>query len=146
MKCLPASKLEESNGIGIHDWHAEVLAIRTFNRYLLDECFRLLENDSESPILRRIWDEGLETREDVKPFQIREDVKLYMYCSEAPCMCLRLSRSKCVTNLLQVVMVAWSLQWLPSKTLLHGRPKSPMTLFQKQCLRTPSREGPTFLS
>lgn len=88
MKCLPASKLQESNGIGIHDWHAEILAIRTFNRYLLDECLRLLEEGSESYILRRMVDDGRESTEQMKPFQIREDVKLYMYCSEAPCMCI----------------------------------------------------------
>ncbi|KAJ4321078.1 hypothetical protein N0V84_005547 [Fusarium piperis] len=45
MKCLPASKVAESNGVGIHDWHAEILAIRTFNRFLLDECKKLLDGD-----------------------------------------------------------------------------------------------------
>ncbi|KAL3954924.1 hypothetical protein ACCO45_010487 [Purpureocillium lilacinum] len=43
MKCLPTSKLPEANGNGIHDWHAEILAIRTFNRFLLDECRALSE-------------------------------------------------------------------------------------------------------
>ncbi|KAK1256003.1 hypothetical protein MKX07_008262 [Trichoderma sp. CBMAI-0711] len=59
MKCLPASKLTEAKGVAIHDWHAEILAIRTFNRFLLDECQTLVE--------------------------MKEDVKLHMYCSEAPC-------------------------------------------------------------
>jgi hypothetical protein len=89
MKCLPASKISESNGVGLHDWHAEILAIRTFNRFLLDECYRILSLGASSEIL--ILDkpgdhasypsEGLEV-----PFQIKEDVKLHMYCSEAPCM------------------------------------------------------------
>ena len=53
MKCLPASKLHACNGVGIHDWHAEVLAIRAFNRYLLDECSRLLQDEQSSEILTR---------------------------------------------------------------------------------------------
>lgn len=81
MKCLPASKIAESNGVGIHDWHAEILAIRTFNRFLLDECRKLLGEGAESDILRK----SESTSGAEKPFEIRHDVKLHMYCSEAPC-------------------------------------------------------------
>lgn len=42
MKCLPHTKLSLSPGNILHDWHAEVLALRAFNRYLLDECLALL--------------------------------------------------------------------------------------------------------
>ncbi|KAF4984280.1 hypothetical protein FZEAL_492 [Fusarium zealandicum] len=87
MKCLPASKTAESNGVGIHDWHAEILAIRTFNRYLLDECRNLLEREDESSILCRqasTAETGIHGA-SLKPFVIRGDVKLHMYCSEAPC-------------------------------------------------------------
>lgn len=86
MKCLPESKISESNGIGIHDWHAEILAIRTFNRFLLDECGSLLRDGVESDIVRRT--EIVPSSQNgvhVKPFEIRDDVKLHMYCSEAPC-------------------------------------------------------------
>ena len=38
MKCLPANKLPVAHGNILHDWHAEVIAIRAFNRPLLDEC------------------------------------------------------------------------------------------------------------
>ncbi|KAF7548088.1 hypothetical protein G7Z17_g7290 [Cylindrodendrum hubeiense] len=86
MKCLPKSKIPESNGVGIHDWHAEILAIRTFNRFLLDECSNLLNNGAESDILRRTEAGSFdENGVHVKPFEIRDDVKLHMYCSEAPC-------------------------------------------------------------
>lgn len=87
MKCLPASKLTESNGIGIHDWHAEILVIRIFNRFLLDECRKLEEGSSESSIVRRgpVTNDGRKNGMFVKPFQIRDDVRLHMYCSEAPC-------------------------------------------------------------
>lgn len=87
MKCLPASKLAESNGVGIHDWHAEVLAVRTFNRFLLDECASLLRNEKDSAILRRTSTNKSTNGLSVRPFEIRDDVKLHMYCSEAPCMC-----------------------------------------------------------
>ncbi|KAJ4208202.1 hypothetical protein NW759_013826 [Fusarium solani] len=86
MKCLPASKVAESNGVGIHDWHAEILAIRTFNRFLLDECKSLLDKDDGSSILRRTQrTTAKEGDMSLKPFEIRGDVKLHMYCSEAPC-------------------------------------------------------------
>ncbi|KAH0497133.1 hypothetical protein TgHK011_004463 [Trichoderma gracile] len=90
MKCLPAAKLAEAKGVAIHDWHAEVLAIRTFNRFLLDECQTLVESKSHEH-------ESILQRDDSRPidpqsgggytrhFKVRKDVKLHMYCSEAPC-------------------------------------------------------------
>ncbi|KAI1478264.1 adenosine deaminase/editase [Daldinia eschscholtzii] len=103
MKCLPASKIPQAQGNVLHDWHAEVLAIRSFNRFVLDEC-RILAQGSSSELLRwRASDEigsicrrhadaieaeelgGLESEWDGQPFAWREDVLLHMYCSEAPC-------------------------------------------------------------
>ncbi|KAK0717149.1 adenosine deaminase/editase [Lasiosphaeria miniovina] len=50
MKCLPASKLPQARGMAVHDWHAEVLALRAFNRFVLQECRRLLAaDDGEQP-------------------------------------------------------------------------------------------------
>ncbi|KAK3990301.1 putative tRNA-specific adenosine deaminase [Cladorrhinum sp. PSN332] len=81
MKCLPASKLPEANGVVIHDWHAEVLAIRSFNRFLLDECHRLAQGASaESDILSRQSSSSASP-----PFLWRPELSLHMYCSEAPC-------------------------------------------------------------
>ncbi|KAK1252652.1 hypothetical protein MKX08_003839 [Trichoderma sp. CBMAI-0020] len=84
MKCLSASKLVEAQGVAIHDWHAEVLAIRTLNRYLLDECQSIVDSnhDSFEAILQRSKDRN---EEYTTPFRVRDDVKLHMYCSEAPC-------------------------------------------------------------
>ncbi|KHN98800.1 Adenosine deaminase/editase [Metarhizium album ARSEF 1941] len=78
MKCLPASRLHEANGNGIHDWHAEVLAIRTFNRFVMDEC-RSLQREKRTSVLQA---SGSHQR---RPFRIRDGLKLHMYCSEAPC-------------------------------------------------------------
>ncbi|CAH0039293.1 unnamed protein product [Clonostachys solani] len=87
MKCLPASKLPDSHGVGIHDWHAEVLAIRTFNRFLLDECHSLRSGESQTKYISPVRCSPLSTGErgNQLPFAIGSDVKLHMYCSEAPC-------------------------------------------------------------
>ncbi|KAF4968952.1 hypothetical protein FSARC_3716 [Fusarium sarcochroum] len=87
MKCLPATKIAESNGVGIHDWHAEILAIRAFNRFLLDDCRSLLDRDDESSILQRKREMAASNGDgsSLQLFKIKDDVKLYMYCSEAPC-------------------------------------------------------------
>lgn len=89
MKCLPASKLGDSKGVAIHDWHAEILAIRAFNRYLLDECQSVIDGSRDDPraILQQSDALDIETESDryARPFGVRPGVKLHMYCSEAPC-------------------------------------------------------------
>ncbi|KAL6830055.1 adenosine deaminase/editase [Trichoderma camerunense] len=89
MKCLPASKLGDAKGVAIHDWHAEILAIRTFNRYLLDECQSLIDGSRDDPqaILQQSDSLGMEMESDryTRPFGVKHGVKLHMYCSEAPC-------------------------------------------------------------
>jgi tRNA-specific adenosine deaminase 1 len=85
MKCLPASKIAQSNGVGIHDWHAEVLAIRAFNRFLVDECQNLLNGEDESSILQRKRHTPNIYGASLQLFEIKDDIKLHMYCSEAPC-------------------------------------------------------------
>ncbi|KAL1907522.1 hypothetical protein Sste5344_006713 [Sporothrix stenoceras] len=87
------SKLSQSKGIGIHDWHAEVLALRAFNRFVLQECRDVLLQGDESPFVqfRAKSDETAKNKDGVddawngQPFEWREDVSLHMYCSEAPC-------------------------------------------------------------
>jgi tRNA-specific adenosine deaminase 1 len=85
MKCLPQNKLPAANGNILHDWHAEVVAIRTFNRFLLDECLLLsTQSHVDSKFVRQR--STLEISEDEpQPFTVREDVHIHMYCSEAPC-------------------------------------------------------------
>ncbi|KAK0613060.1 adenosine deaminase/editase [Bombardia bombarda] len=106
MKCLPASKLPKANGVALHDWHAEVLAVRAFNHFILEECRRLIitpgydgDDEVRSDFLRRRTDAEITLQqqhqhhtENAKAhswhgqaFAWREDVTLHMYCSEAPC-------------------------------------------------------------
>ncbi|KFX99198.1 hypothetical protein O988_03991 [Pseudogymnoascus sp. VKM F-3808] len=85
MKCLPANKIPDANGAVLHDWHAEVVALRSINRFLLEECRSLaLSRDKSSKYVRRRRADEV-TAGKFQPFTIKEDVKLHMYCSEAPC-------------------------------------------------------------
>jgi tRNA-specific adenosine deaminase 1 len=85
MKCLPQSKIAEARGMVLHDWHAEIVAIRSFNQFLLKECQALaLSKEQNSQYLRRRREEEI-TETHFQPFTLNEDVSLHMYCSEAPC-------------------------------------------------------------
>ncbi|KAF1919146.1 tRNA-specific adenosine deaminase, partial [Ampelomyces quisqualis] len=85
MKCLPHNKLPLALGNVLHDWHAEVLAIRAFNRFLLDQCLVI----STPPYPTSEWvcqrPENEHGELGQQPFTIRENVQIHMYCSEAPC-------------------------------------------------------------
>ncbi|KAI1323932.1 adenosine deaminase/editase [Xylariaceae sp. FL0255] len=96
MKCLPSSQLFQANGNVLHDWHAEILAIRAFNVFVLDECLALTNGtkvSSDFIRLRKPAEREPSTGEESgdgtswhdQPFTWREDVLLHMYCSEAPC-------------------------------------------------------------
>ncbi|KAK8170156.1 adenosine deaminase/editase [Phyllosticta citrichinensis] len=85
MKCLPSAKVPLANGVVLHDWHAEVLALRAFNRFLLDECVRLVSADSASSDLIRLREEADISETCPQPFALHDDVEFYLYCSEAPC-------------------------------------------------------------
>jgi tRNA-specific adenosine deaminase 1 len=86
MKCLPASKLPSAKGIILHDWHAEVLAIRAFNHFVLQECKAIIADRKDSPYLRRNTSATTDEPVENGPyFCWKEGVTLHMYCSEAPC-------------------------------------------------------------
>jgi tRNA-specific adenosine deaminase 1 len=84
MKCLPASKIPFALGNVLHDWHAEIVALRSLNHFLLEECRALVEKKSSNYVRHRTSEEI--TDKHFQPFTLKEDIKLHMYCSEAPCM------------------------------------------------------------
>ena len=86
MKCLPLAKIAQARGLVLHDWHAEIIAIRAFNHFLLHECYRLAQSaeDLSSFIRRREMDE-ISIENGLQPFAVRDKLKFHMYCSEAPC-------------------------------------------------------------
>lgn len=100
MKCLPQSKVPLSKGNVLHDSHAEILAIRAFNRFLVDECAELAKQGFGSRSQWVRWRERYhitkenEAQEDSntnaaaegqQPFEFHDDVDIHMYCSECPC-------------------------------------------------------------
>ncbi|CAG5182566.1 uncharacterized protein ALTATR162_LOCUS10224 [Alternaria atra] len=85
MKCLPSNKIPLAHGNILHDWHAEVTAIRAFNRYLLDECSLISTPPYPTSDFLRHLSPDEHTKDLQQPFTIREDVFIHMYCSEAPC-------------------------------------------------------------
>ena len=85
MKCLPQDKISKAQGIVLHDWHAEVLAIRSFNRFLLEECHALLLSRKKSSEYLRVRAEDEKTELHFQPFAWNSEISLHMYCSEAPC-------------------------------------------------------------
>ncbi|KAF2502598.1 hypothetical protein BU16DRAFT_521317 [Lophium mytilinum] len=85
MKCLPSSKLPLAHGNILHDWHAEIVAIRAFNRYLVEECADLAASGLRSSAFLRHREEAEITRAEHQPFTFKESVQIHMYSSEAPC-------------------------------------------------------------
>lgn len=90
MKCLPATKLAQARGNVLHDWHAEVLAIRGFNSWILEECADLAQSgkDAEGPWVE--WAPTSSHQNDITPdfrppFRLKADVQIHMFCSQAPC-------------------------------------------------------------
>lgn len=92
----------------LHDCHAEILALRAFNYWLLTECHGLLveelelrahsnkrfspenKSNSTSPFIRRRNQPdrpGHASSSSIywPPFELHPDVKIYMYCTCAPC-------------------------------------------------------------
>lgn len=93
MKCLPASKVPQANGNVLHDWHAEILAIRGFNSWILEECALLAQLGREGDGQWIEWSDG-DTHEaqqldpgssPLPPFKLKPDVQIHMFCSQAPC-------------------------------------------------------------
>ncbi|KAL8948067.1 MAG: hypothetical protein Q9222_005720, partial [Ikaeria aurantiellina] len=86
MKCLPVNQVAQANGLVVHDWHAEIVALRALNHHLLQECLEIATSPSKfSPIVRRREVDELSEQDGHQPFSIHDDLQLHMYSSEAPC-------------------------------------------------------------
>jgi tRNA-specific adenosine deaminase 1 len=81
-QCLPARGLTDAHGNVLHDWHAEILAIRAFNYFVLQECHKLSVGHNSRYITLQAQVQG---SSKLQPFLWCEEIKLHMYCSEAPC-------------------------------------------------------------
>ena len=85
MRCLPMHKLALAHGSCLHDWHAEIVAIRAFNHFLIEECRRLTNSETSHSDVIRFRPFPERTESDHQIFTVRDNVKIYMFCSEAPC-------------------------------------------------------------
>ena len=87
MKCLSTSKADtlDSNDV-LHDWHAEIVAIRAFNFFLLQEAYNLASSsDFVSTVLRQRSPVEKSQVGGQQPFTLLDNLRVMMYCSEAPC-------------------------------------------------------------
>ncbi|BFZ63739.1 hypothetical protein YB2330_004871 [Saitoella coloradoensis] len=83
VKCLPASKVSLAKGLVLHDCHAEILALRGLNRFLLNECYQLAADPSYfSDYVTRA---SAADEDGARPFKIKKDVTIHMWISTAPC-------------------------------------------------------------
>lgn len=69
----------------LHDCHAEIVALRAFNRFLLDECVLLARDSLAASLFVEPRDVNQVNERSPQPFTIKDDVSIHMYCSEAPC-------------------------------------------------------------
>jgi tRNA-specific adenosine deaminase 1 len=82
-KCLPAPSLPLCTGTVLHDSHAEILALRGFNRWLLAEMEMLLSSKRE---YESKWLEYRpHSQDNEKPFLLRPHIDIHMFSTEAPC-------------------------------------------------------------
>ncbi|PLB46803.1 putative tRNA-specific adenosine deaminase [Aspergillus steynii IBT 23096] len=100
-KCLSASQVPNGKGLVLHDWHAEILALRAFNYWLLSESRSVLANErhqgdpsdentepsisTSSPYIRRRQRPQHPNEHPSPPFELQPDITIYMYCTCAPC-------------------------------------------------------------
>ncbi|KAM9925398.1 hypothetical protein OXX59_003889 [Metschnikowia pulcherrima] len=111
VKALPDEVRSFSNGYMVHDMHAEILCLRLFNRYLMEEvkgdCPRLLlesataNTESVTPMYRLGTREGPEeagksdtnagpehiknSESQSETYRLKPSMKLALYISEPPC-------------------------------------------------------------
>lgn len=77
VKTLPDSYRSYSNGLMVHDSHAEILSIRLFNWFLIDEVEKMANNN-------KYMSKIIEKNDD-SSFKIKTAIKLCLYVSEPPC-------------------------------------------------------------
>ncbi len=82
VKSMPDKDLGTFNGCVLHDCHAEMLAIRGMNVYIIQQC-KLIENGGVSKYIRRAKQSPNVNGNYM--FEMIDDVIISMYVSEIPC-------------------------------------------------------------
>ena len=91
-KCLAASALPKCQGLVLHDSHAEILALRGFNHWLLREVQAILTDAAyQSPFLEAAFEPSAANyhQHDLPisqaPFRLKSHVSIHFFTTEAPC-------------------------------------------------------------
>jgi tRNA-specific adenosine deaminase 1 len=75
----------------LHDSHAEVLALRALNRFLLSEALAVLQKRDVQYVSPFVSFRGIQVNQSQEqscprqPFEIRGNVSIWMFSTEAPC-------------------------------------------------------------
>lgn len=91
-KCLAASSIPKCNGLVLHDCHAEVLALRGFNYWLLKEVHHLIRNPTHTSDYIESVPATISPPDPIDrpslfqpPFKLRQNVSIHFFTTQAPC-------------------------------------------------------------
>ncbi|KAK5938613.1 hypothetical protein PMZ80_008803 [Knufia obscura] len=84
-KSLPVSALPRCNGLVLHDCHAEILALRGLNRWLLSEIECLLRDTGYQSQWLETTHSSADESTSLPPFRFRQGVEISLFSTEAPC-------------------------------------------------------------
>ncbi|KIW16019.1 hypothetical protein PV08_06070 [Exophiala spinifera] len=90
-KCLPSSAMVKCQGMVLHDSHAEILALRGLNCWLLSEAKEVLSDPSyRSPFLEFDLSGPSNAARDqpsspMPPLKLQQDISIHFFTTEAPC-------------------------------------------------------------
>lgn len=84
-KSLPVSALPKCQGLILHDCHAEILALRGFNHWLLCEIESILRNDMTSSAWLQLDSSSNKSRVAQPSFSMYPGIQIHLFSTEAPC-------------------------------------------------------------
>ncbi|EXJ73077.1 uncharacterized protein A1O5_04226 [Cladophialophora psammophila CBS 110553] len=84
-KCLSATALPRCQGLVVHDSHAEILALRGFNHWILSELEIILQDPAhQSPYLEFSLQDDAGMIQGC-PFRLKDNVIIHFFTTVAPC-------------------------------------------------------------
>ena len=86
-KCLPQNILPQCRGQVLHDCHAEILALRGLNYFLLVEALRLMRALAGAPYeaVSEYIHQNRSSSLSSHPFELKTNISIHMFSTEAPC-------------------------------------------------------------
>lgn len=106
VKCVPDIKLQKVNGMVLHDSHAEILTLRSFN-YLMLDLIEKAQNGESNTIIELDLETNL--------YKLKVGVKLHMYISELPC------GDASLESFIENDAVPWDMQDMQDNNTIRGR-------------------------